>query len=41
VFSNVLVGKGYTNADQQIIFGLLILVVVTGYGRKQRLRDRV
>lgn len=41
VLSNVLVGKGYTNADQQIIFGVLILVVVTGYGRDQRLRDRV
>jgi ribose transport system permease protein len=26
VLSSVLVGKGYTNADQQIIFGVLILV---------------
>ena len=41
VLSNVLVGKGYTNADQQIIFGVLILVVVTGYGRDPRPRDRV
>ncbi len=41
VLGSVLVGKGYTNADQQIIFGVLILVVVTGYGREQRLRDRV
>jgi ribose transport system permease protein len=41
VLSTVLVGKGYSNADQQIIFGLLILVVVAGYGRGPRLRDRI
>jgi ribose transport system permease protein len=41
VLSTVLVGKGYTTADQQIIFGVLILVVVAGYGREPRLRDRV
>lgn len=41
VLSTVLVGKGYSNADQQIIFGLLILVVVAGYGREARLRDRI
>jgi ribose transport system permease protein len=41
VLSTVLVGKGYTNADQQIIFGLLILAVVAGYGRGPRLRDRI
>lgn len=41
VLSTVLVGKGYSNADQQIIFGILILVVVAGYGREVRLRDRV
>jgi ribose transport system permease protein len=41
VLSTVLVGKGYTTADQQIIFGVLILVVVAGYGREARLRDRV
>ena len=33
VLTTVLVGKGYSNADQQIIFGLLILLVVAGYGR--------
>ncbi|MBV9417395.1 MAG: ABC transporter permease [Solirubrobacterales bacterium] len=41
VLSTVLVGKGYSNADQQIIFGVLILVVVAGYGREARLRDRI
>ncbi|MFZ0040698.1 MAG: ABC transporter permease [Solirubrobacteraceae bacterium] len=41
VLSTVLVGKGYSTADQQILFGLLILVVVAGYGREVRLRDRI
>ena len=41
VLSAVLVGKRYSNADQQIIFGLLILTVVAGYGRGPRLRDRI
>lgn len=41
VLSTTLVGKGYSTADQQILFGLLILAVVAGYGRDARLRDRV
>lgn len=41
VLSTVLVGKGYGTADQQIIFGLLILVVVAGYGRGPRLSNRI
>ncbi len=41
VLSTQLVGKGYSTADQQIIFGVLILIVVAGYGRDARLRDRV
>lgn len=41
VLSTVLIGKGYSSADQQIVFGLLILVVVAGYGRGPRLRDRI
>ncbi len=41
VLSTVLVGKGYSSADQQIIFGLLILVVVAGYGRGPRLSSRI
>jgi len=41
VLTTILVGKGYDQADQQIIFGLLILLVVASYGRERRLRDRV
>ena len=41
VLTTILVGKGYSQADQQIIFGALILLVVAGYGRDRRLRDRV
>lgn len=39
--TTILVGRGYDSADQQIIFGILILAVVAGYGRDQRLRDRI
>jgi ribose transport system permease protein len=39
--TTILVGRGYDYADQQIILGLLILVVVAGYGRGPRLRDMV
>jgi ribose transport system permease protein len=39
--TTILVGKGYETADQQIIFGVLILIVVAGYGRDTRIRDRV
>jgi ribose transport system permease protein len=39
--TTILVGKGYETADQQIIFGVLILIVVAGYGRDKRIRDRV
>jgi ribose transport system permease protein len=41
VLTTILIGKGYDQADQQIIFGVLILLVVAGYGRDRRLRDRV
>jgi ribose transport system permease protein len=41
VLTTILVGKGYDQADQQIVFGVLILLVVAGYGRERRLRDRV
>jgi ribose transport system permease protein len=41
VLSTVLLGHGYSIGDQQIAFGLAILVVVAGYGRDARLRDRV
>jgi ribose transport system permease protein len=29
------------SSDQQIVFGVLILLVVAGYGRDRRLQDRV
>lgn len=41
VLTTVLLGHGYSVGDQQIAFGLAILVVVAGYGREPRLRDRV
>ncbi len=39
--TTILVGHGYDTADQQIIFGVLILIVVAGYGRDRRLRDTI
>ena len=39
--STVLVGKGLSTADQQIVNGLLILVVVGLYARERRLGDRI
>lgn len=39
--TTILIGRGYELAEQQIIFGLLILVVVAAYGRDRRLRDRI
>jgi ribose transport system permease protein len=39
--TTILVGHGYETADQQIIFGVLILIVVAGYGRDTRIRDRI
>lgn len=41
VLTTILIGRGYDQADQQIIFGALILLVVAGYGRERRLRDRI
>jgi ribose transport system permease protein len=41
VLTTILVGKGYDQADTQIIFGVLILIVVAGYGRERRIRDRI
>jgi len=39
--TTVLVGHGASAADQQMLSGLLILVVVVLYGRDKRVRDRV
>jgi ribose transport system permease protein len=41
VLAQVMVGKGYSYADQQILYGALILLVVGIYGRDRRLRDQV
>jgi len=41
VLTTLLLGHGYSVGDQQIAFGLAILLVVAGYGRDVRLRDRV
>lgn len=39
--TTILVGLGYDLPTQQIVFGVVILIVVAGYGRQPRLRDRV
>jgi ribose transport system permease protein len=41
VLTTILVGNGLETADQQIIYGLLILLVVAGYGRDRRVQDRI
>jgi ribose transport system permease protein len=41
VLTTILVGRDYGSADQHIIFGVLILLVVAGYGRDTQLRNRV
>jgi ribose transport system permease protein len=41
VLTTILVGNDVDQATNQIIFGLLILAVVAGYGRDRRLRDRI
>jgi ribose transport system permease protein len=39
--TSILIGRGVDDSKQQIIFGVLILLVVAGYGREKRLRDFV
>ncbi|HVJ28189.1 MAG TPA: ABC transporter permease [Vicinamibacterales bacterium] len=41
VLTTIFVGNDISEAAQQIIFGVLLLVVVASYGREARLRDRV
>jgi ribose transport system permease protein len=41
VVNVVAVGHGANAADQQIIYGVAILLAVTLYGRERRLRDRI
>jgi hypothetical protein len=35
------VGHSYSEATQQIVLGLIILVVVGTYGRDRAIRDRI
>jgi ribose transport system permease protein len=41
LLSTILVGYGFDSADTQILFGAIILLVVAGYGRSERIKDRV
>ena len=41
VLTTNLVGHSYSEATQQIVLGLIILVVVGTYGRDRALRDRI
>ena len=37
----LLLANGYSAATQQILFGVIILIVALAYGREARLRDQV
>jgi ribose transport system permease protein len=39
--ATILVGNGYGQADQQILFGVIVFAVVFAYGRDRRVADRV
>ncbi|MBS1677076.1 MAG: ABC transporter permease [Actinobacteria bacterium] len=41
LINTLLLANGYTAATQQILFGMIILVVALIYGREARLRDQV
>ena len=41
VLQSILIGHGVETAEQQIIYGVLILLVVAGYGRDRRVQDRI
>jgi len=41
VLSTVLIGHGVGAAAQQILYGVILLLAVTAYGRGARLRDRI
>jgi ribose transport system permease protein len=41
VITTIIIGDGYSSADQQMIFGVLILIIVAGYARERHLRDRI
>jgi ribose transport system permease protein len=39
--TTILAGQGFDEGDNQILFGVIILIVVASYGRQRRLNDRV
>lgn len=39
--TTLLIGYGYSDADQQMLYGAVILLVVAAYGRERRVRDRI
>ena len=41
VLTIVLVGHGANTADEDILYGVAILIAVTVYGRERRLRDQI
>jgi ribose transport system permease protein len=41
VLNTVLVGHGATAPDQDILYGVVLVIAVASYGRERRLRDRV
>ena len=41
VLGTLMIGNGYDTADQQILYGVLLFVVVFFYGRDRRVADRV
>lgn len=41
LITTILLAHGYSTAEQQILFGLVVLAVVFAYGREPRLRDRI
>lgn len=41
VLTTVLVGHGASPADEEIIYGVIILAAIAVYGRQRRLRDRM
>lgn len=41
MLSTILIGKGLSDAAQQVVYGVMILVIVGGYGRDRHIRNRV
>jgi ribose transport system permease protein len=41
IITTVLIGHGLATSDQQILYGLVILLAMVIYGRGRRLADRV